>query len=422
MEFSKRYERLLVVIMFLTWGTVFLDRMSQLYLAPFFAPELRMSPEDVGLLASMLALTWAISSFVFGVVSDRVGRKPILIPMVAIFSLLSWVTGLARNFQQMLIVRGLMGVAEGPSWSVMNAVVEQSSHPARKGRNVGIVISAAAAIGLALAPVLTTQIAAHFGWRVAFFIAGIPGLILAVAIWKFIKEPSVFSSQDQAQSRPNHKVSIRDIAKLFRYRNIWLCCLGNMGFVTWLILQNAFGPLYITEVAHQAPTTAGFLLGAAGVGSFSIGMIFPFLSDRIGRKPVLMMASTLSIFLPLALYYLPLYKHLWLLALVLGCTQGGQALAALLMVLVPTETVPRELAASAIGLVTLFGEIFGSVIAPAVGGSLAQTHGLQVPIFMASGGAVLALLASFMLKETLPQGGRRTTEENPRGNPIPTQG
>ena len=405
MDYSKTYERRLVAIMFLTWGTVFLDRMTQLYLAPYFAADLHLGPEAIGIMASVLAITWAISSFGFGMISDRVGRRPILIPMVVIFSLLSWVTGLVRNFQQMILARGLMGAAEGPCWSVMNAVVEQSSHPQRRGRNVGIVVSAAAAIGLALAPVLSTQVAARFGWRVAFFVAGLPGLILALFIWKYIKEPSVFDAgQGAGKHAHGHRLSLHDVFQVFRYRNIWLCCLGNAGFVTWLILQNAFGPLYITAVAHQAPTTAGFLLGAAGVGSFVVGMAFPILSDRIGRKPVLLVASALSILLPLAIAHLPLYRHVWLLALVLGCTQGGQALAALFMVLVPTETVPRALAATAIGLVTLFGEIFGSVVAPALAGALAKAHGLAVPMYMAAGGAALAFVASLFLAETLASG------------------
>lgn len=403
MEFSKRYERRLVTIMFLTWGMVFLDRMTQLYLAPFYAPELHLNSEDIGILASILALTWALSSFVFGAISDRVGRKPVLIPMVALFSLTSCLTWLANSFRQMLLARAVMGVAEGPCWSVLNAIVEQSSDPKRRGRNIGIVVSAAAVIGLALAPVLTTQVAARYGWRTAFFIAGLPGLVLAALIWMFIKEPSEFQVAAPEQATDSQRTSLKDTLQLFRYRNIWLCCLGNAGFISWLILQNAFGPLYITTVAHQASTTAGFLLGAAGLGSFVVGLIFPLLSDRIGRKPVLIIASALSITLPLAMAHLPLYHHLWLLALILGCTQGGQALAALMMVLVPTESVPRALAASAIGLVTMVGEIVGSVIAPTVGGVLAKTHGLQMPLFMAAGGAALALFASLMLKETAPK-------------------
>lgn len=65
MDSTKRYENTLVAILFFTWGTVFLDRMSQLYLAPYFAPEFHLSREQIGTLASALAIAWAASTFFF---------------------------------------------------------------------------------------------------------------------------------------------------------------------------------------------------------------------------------------------------------------------------------------------------------------------------------------------------------------------
>src|SRR5271163_3781250 len=111
MSSSRRYERTLVGILFFTWGAVFLDRMSPLYLAPYFAPEFHLSREQIGTLASVLAIAWAASTFFFGAVSDRVGRRPVLIPAVFAFSALSWVSGLAHSFHQLLFIRALMGIA-----------------------------------------------------------------------------------------------------------------------------------------------------------------------------------------------------------------------------------------------------------------------------------------------------------------------
>ena len=186
--FSPRYEFGLVVLFFFTWGAVFLDRMSVLYLAPFIAPDLHLTHEQVGLLASSLAVAWALASLVFGAVSDRVGRRPVLVPAVFAFSILSWLSGVARSFGQLFAVRTLMGAAEGPTWSTITATIEESSAPERRGRNVGVVVSAAALVGLALAPVLTTQVAARWGWRTAFFVAGVPGLLLGIILWRVVRE------------------------------------------------------------------------------------------------------------------------------------------------------------------------------------------------------------------------------------------
>jgi hypothetical protein len=79
MENSRRQENTLVAILFFTWGTVFLDRTSQHDLPSFFAPEFHLSHEQIGLWGSMVAVTWAISTLPFGALSDRIGRKPILV-------------------------------------------------------------------------------------------------------------------------------------------------------------------------------------------------------------------------------------------------------------------------------------------------------------------------------------------------------
>ncbi len=387
-------ESQVIAIMFVTWGIVFLDRMSVLYLAPYIAPALHLSSAQIGSLAGIMAACWAVSALAFGAISDRFGRKAILVPMVVLFSLLSALSGLAHTFGELLLARAVLGLAEGPCWSVTMALVEESSSEHARGRNVGIVVSAAAIIGLAIAPVLTTQIAAHLGWRWAFFLAGAPGLLMAFLIWRFVDEPR----SEGKRHGESHGVGLADLRSLLSYRNVWMGAIGAMGFMSWLFLVNAFAPLYITEVAHQSPTTAGFLMGAAGLGSFVSGLIAPTLSDRLGRRPVLGVMGLLSVILPLALMIRPLYGQLWLLAAILFLTQCGQAMAAICIVLVPAESVPRRLVGSAIGFATLFGEMFGGFAAPIVAGSLVAQHGLATPLWMAAGGSIVVVLVALALK------------------------
>ena len=390
---SRRYENMLVAILFFTWGTVFLDRMSQLYLAPYFAPEFHLNREQIGTLASVLAIAWAASTFLFGALSDRVGRRPVLIPAVLAFSALSWISGLAHSYHQLLLIRALMGIAEGPTWSIMTALIEESSPSTRRGRNIGLVVSAAALVGLAAAPVLTTQIASRWGWRSAFFVAGIPGLLAGLLIWRFVKEPSA------GETTTHRKPSLREYVSILRYRNIWLCCLGATGFMSWLFALNVFAPLYITEVAHQPATTAGFLLGASGLGSFFLGFLLPSLSDRVGRKPVLLGMAAASALVPLAFLVPALYAYPLLLAAIVFVANTGQGIASLVMVLVPTESVPTQFRATSIGLTTLAGEIMGATGAPLLAGALAEKHGLGLTMWLAAGGSAVLFLAALFVRE-----------------------
>src|SRR5262249_57476884 len=86
---------------------------------------------EVGAVGGFRSLGWAISSWVFGSVSYRKGRRAVLIPAVTVFSLLSVVSGLVQSFVQMLLARLLMGVAEGAALTPAYAVMAEGSgaHP-----------------------------------------------------------------------------------------------------------------------------------------------------------------------------------------------------------------------------------------------------------------------------------------------------
>jgi predicted MFS family arabinose efflux permease len=257
------------------------------------------------------------------------------------------------------------------------------------------VVSAAALVGLAAAPVLTTQVAARWGWRSAFFVAGTPGLLMSVLLWKFVEEPA-------AGSGIHEKPSLPEYISILRYRNILLCCLGAAGFMSWLFAVNVFAPLYITEVAHESATTAGFLLGASGLGSFFLGFLLPWLSDRWGRKPILLLMAAMSAVVPLAFLVPALYVYPAVLAVIIFVANSGQGIASVVLVLVPTESVPTQFRATSIGLATLAGEVMGATAAPILAGALAQRHGLAVTMWMAAAGSGLLFLVALFLQETRP--------------------
>jgi MFS family permease len=389
---APRSQFALVSVMFMTWGIVFLDRMTQLYLAPYLVPDLHLSGTQIGLVTSVTAVTWAISALVFGAVSDRVGRKSVLLPMMLAFSAFCCLSGAARGFYDLFILRGLMGVAGGPCWSVIAALVEEASEPAHRGRNVGIVVSAGALVGLFIGPVLATQVAATIGWRASFVVAGIPGFVVALLVWRWIRDPA-------KDVRAAATAGWGSLGVLFRSRNVWLCCLGSAAYIGWLMLQNLFAGLYIVDVVHQPATTAGFLLGAAGIGNLFVGYVSIYLVDRFGRRPMLAALSLLSLLSPVVLQILPMYRHPSLLASALFLTQGGIGIAPLVMVLIPAESVPPQIAGTAIGLVNFFGELVGGALLPTIAGHLSETIGVNAPLQMAIGAMVTLFVVSLLVRD-----------------------
>jgi MFS family permease len=390
---SVRYENTLIALMFMTFGTIFLDRMAQFYLAPYLIPDLHVNNIQIGMMASALALAWAVSSLVFGAICDRYGRRVILVPAVFAFSIMSWLTGIVHTFGEMMLVRFLLGIAEGACYAPVMAITEAASSPHRRGINVGIVVTAAAFVGQAVAPILTTQVAAYIGWRWSFFVAGVPGVILGFFIWKYVEEPIIRAGEEQ---RPK----LGEFLSLLKYPNMVLCCFAGAANLTAIFFFQVFSPLYMTQVAHQAPTTAGFLIGAGGIGGAVTGILYPAVSDRIGRKPVLLVSSLVAVFFPLALLVPAFYQNLWLLGAIEFIFSTNAVIPSLVMVVIPTESVPPKLAATAIGLTTLTSELLGAAIAPTIGGIFAQRMGLAMPLEIASGMMLVVFLLCAMLHET----------------------
>ena len=110
-----RYENGALAILSLAFSLVFFDRMSITFLLPFVVPELGLSNTQIGLMNSVLALAWAASGYLVGAYADRQRqRKTVLVLTVLGFSVCTILSGAVAGFFSLLLVRLVMGFAEGP--------------------------------------------------------------------------------------------------------------------------------------------------------------------------------------------------------------------------------------------------------------------------------------------------------------------
>src|SRR5882762_10551035 len=101
-----RYEQRLIWVLGITFGFLFFDRNAASFLMPFITKDLGFNNQQVGLIASALSFTWALSAFLGGALSDRTGsRKPILLVTVVAFSLCSFLSGVAGSFTTIMAAR-----------------------------------------------------------------------------------------------------------------------------------------------------------------------------------------------------------------------------------------------------------------------------------------------------------------------------
>ena len=391
------YEQRLIWVLGITFGFLFFDRNAASFLMPFITRDLSFTNQQVGLIASALSFTWAVSAFLGGALSDRTGRrKPILLASAVAFSLCSVLSGLAGSFLTLFAARLLMGLVEGPFMPVCQSLLAAESDPAKRGHNMGVMQNFGSnLLGSFVAPLVLVPIAAHWSWRAAFFLAGVPGLVMAVLIARYVHEP-------EGKPAPAAAAAAETVSYLamLRYRNMILCVLMSIFMVAWMVLGWAFLPLFYVKVRQLSAGQMSVLMSLLGLSAAFFSFIVPRLSDRLGRRPVVVASNLLGVLVPLAALYFDGPLYLLGALIFLGWSASGTF--PLFMGTIPSETIPARYVATSMGLTVGIGEILGGVSGPAAAGWAADRYGLTAPILIQAGCAVAGALLALALKETAP--------------------
>ena len=399
------YPSVLVAILSLNFGILFFDRNALSFLMPFVQPDLGLTNTEVGMTSSALSLSWALVALGVGVAADRTGkRKPFLVICTVAFSLCSFLTGIARSFLMLLGARLLMGTVEGGVAPISQSMIAAVVPPERRGLAMGLMQNFFSNIlGSFVAPITLVWIASEWGWQNAFFFAGVPGLVCALLIWLFIKEPHAPAAPARTE---NFFAHVKSIAT---ERNVALCVFLSILLVSYLVVCWSFMPLFLTKVRGFDPTTMSWLMAtlgiAATIGSFTVTHI----SDLIGRKPVMIVTSFLGIVLPLGAMYFT--GSVWLLVIFFALGWSLTGIFPIFMATVPSESVDPRHITTGMALVMGMGEVVGGVFSPTAAGWAADGWGLSAPLWIMIGLCTVSGVLALFVRETAPAIVRRRAEQ-----------
>ncbi|MEX3639586.1 MFS transporter [Paraburkholderia sp. BR14320] len=403
-DWDVAYEWKAVVLLALGFGLVGLDRWLIAPLFPAIMKDLHLTAQDVGNCIGILGLSWGIFAALMGGISDKIGRRKVLIPAILAFSLLSGFSGLAGGLMSLLAVRALMGVAEGSFCPTSFAATADASHPKRRGFNLGLQQSGFALFGLALSPIIATQLLSVVTWRWVFALVSVPGLILGVLMFFVIREPKAApQATPKRPACPAQRGNWRDVLKS---RNIPIAMAALFCAMTGVFVLGAMLPLYLTEYLSLDTQRMGVVVSAIGFGGFIGQFGLPGLSDLTGRRvaSVVGFAGTavmLYLFRGLGAQPVQLFAVLFVASFF---TLG---LVSLLSGPVATEAAPIGMISTSIGIVVGAGEIFGGGIAPALAGFVATHFGIQNILWLPICAVLLGIGVSLLLEETAPARVRR---------------
>jgi len=392
------YEWKTVALLGVGFGLVGLDRWIIASLFPAMAADLGLPEGEIGRLAGILGILWGVFAIFSGRLSDKIGHRKVLIPAIILFSLMSGFSGMVQGLVTLVWIRALMGAMEGTYCPTSFTAVAAASKPARRGFNQGLQQSGFALMGFALGPIIATQLLDVVpSWRYVFWICAIPGFIVGVLLYFQLREPK----DTQAGALIGATQPGGSWLEVLKVPNIVVCMLALLCAMACVFVLGAMVPVYLTNALQLGITDVGLVASALGFGGFFGQFGWPGLSDRFGRKPLAILGfigATLSVywFASTGASVLPLFVALFV------CSFFCLGNVALITGPIATESAPRGLISSAIGVVVGAGEIFGGGIAPIIAGGVTDRFGLPSALNVALVGVALGIVVCFFLRETAP--------------------
>ena len=387
-EFTPTQWRVLLILMLVNFVN-YVDRQIIFSLFPFLRRDFGLSYAQLGYLATAFTVVLSLSSLPLGMLADRTSRRGVISAGVLFWSAATFVSGLASSFRTLLVARGLVGVGEAaytPAGAALISAIFPKQIRARVQGAFDIGMFIGGAVGIGLGGIM----ASAFGWRSAFFIVGIPGVVLGLTT---LKLPRTESGGGVAQSRMPIRELLQVPAFLALLASGWFSSFAGYAYVAW-------GPELVQDYkgfsASEASAVLALTIVLGGTCGIATGAL---LSDTLSRLRKWGRAVVIPIGFVLGApaIYLALHSSSKLAFL------GFFGLGAFFLSwyhgpLTATihDLVPARGHATALGFYYLFVNLFAMAIAPVVVGKLADRFNLiaalHIPIVAQLLGAAFFLI------------------------------
>ncbi len=275
-----------LILLALVYTLSNLDRYLLGIVLPYIKAEMVLSDTLLGLLSgAAFAIFYATLGLPIARLADRYSRKLIITISLAIFSVMTVMCGLASSFALLFLARIGVGIGEAGTSPASYSIISDCFEKERRSTAMGI-MSLGSNVGLLLGFVAGGIIAANYGWRWAFIVAGLPGIILTLVIHFTMDEPKRGAVDGAAPSMPQDFSTldaIRTLMAVPSYRHLVcgmaLVLFAATGMLAWLpsLLDRSFG---------LAPDKSGLPIALIIITAGVVGTLFVggMLADRLGRS------------------------------------------------------------------------------------------------------------------------------------------
>lgn len=369
-----------LIIMMLVYTISIADRYVLSTLIGPISKELQLSDTGAAWLGIPLALFYVVMGLPLSWLCDRTNRRTLLAASVAVWSLMTTLTGYTRGFWDLLLARVGVGIGEAGGTPACNSIIADY-FPADRRSMAMTVFALGAPIGAWLGSDIAGYVSTLHGWRAAFLVLGIPGIILALVIMVTIKEP--VRGRLDAVAEDKTPTVIETLKFIWSQKSAVHAMIGSglSAFWGWGLMW--FTPLFLQRTYGMNEGEAGGLLGqiylVGGIGASLITAYIvarPAFTDprKIARLLAVVTAvATVPSFLAYWTHDLGFAKLMWWLFIPAIYFYIGPAFA-----LCQNLAAPK-MRAMAVAIALLIANVLNLIIAPGIVGSLSD-------YFDASGG------------------------------------
>jgi len=394
----------------------YISRQTLSVLAPVLTHQLHLNHTQYSHIVSSFQISYALARLVGGIVIDVLGTRLGLALAVIWWSVSSMLTLFADSVFSFEFLRFSLGMGQGWNWPAATKAVAEW-FPARERGLAVAIFDSGSSVGTVIAPPLIAALAATLGWRSAFVVSGVFGLLWLI-VWLFNYHPLsshprvateerqlIRAGQGTAPTSPRSGAG--RYVDLLKDVNLWGIALGRSFtdpiwwfYVFWL-------PQYLSDARgfslKQIGAFAWIPFLAAYLGNFTGGFGSGFLIERgmpvIRARKLMCMVSTIPMLagIPVTLAS----NAYWALALISLATWGYTSWATMGQTL-PVDIFPQDVVASVAGLTGFCGAVMGIIFTLAAGSIVDRFS--YYPVFVAAGVSPLVATAAILILVREPQG------------------
>jgi len=252
-------KHLALILLTIVYAFNFIDRQILVILQEPIKQDMGLTDAQLGLLSGFtFALVYVLAGIPIAYLADRGNRRNIVAIALTIWSGMTAISGLANSYGQLLLARIGVGLGEAGGSPPSHSMLSDYYAPEHRGKalsfySMGIYIGIL--FGFAMGGVLAEQ----FGWRKAFFIVGIPGVLFAGLLMLLLKEPP--RGMWEQSNEPPEKTGFKDtLTFLLQRKSFWFAALGTAMMSYKSYGNGNFMPSFLYRIHEWSLTEIGFTL------------------------------------------------------------------------------------------------------------------------------------------------------------------